>query len=330
MPDVAHTLAKEVSSRGTQPKAHVGLRATITLIAVLICFVVVILWCRSYTWRDRMVVPLGDSWFCRFDSDRGKLEYESYGPNMGEMTFSITSLSHADISNAWRRFTDAPQPGPGKQWRWERWDTGRFFIHVPHWFLVGLALMLASVPWLPWRFSFHALLIAIAVLAVILGLLLWTNAPSPMSDENVASEPTTKGSSTGQAQNLDFATLLYSIDDAIGKRIQSPRIEAMDYATYQYNGPIEKVLAIVAPIAKKSGFSEETGALDVAVASQMRNLMANGVLKVVDFKTFTHPNGDILTICSMAVGKTGIKMLTITYMNPDTLPSVGENLDSHE
>jgi hypothetical protein len=98
MSDIAYTLVKKVSSQGRQPKAHVGLRATSTLIFILICVVLVILWCRSYTWRDRTVVPFGDTWFCRFDSNQGKLEYESYGPNMGEMTFSITAVSHADIS----------------------------------------------------------------------------------------------------------------------------------------------------------------------------------------------------------------------------------------
>jgi hypothetical protein len=110
--------------------------------------VLVILWFRSYTWRDRMVVPLTDTRFCRIDSDHGKFELESYGPNMGEMVFSITALRHSDISAAWKRFTSTSQPGPGEQWRWEKSSTGRFFIHVPHWFLIGLCLAIATVPWL--------------------------------------------------------------------------------------------------------------------------------------------------------------------------------------
>jgi hypothetical protein len=85
--------------------------------------------------------------------------------------------------DAWRRFTDADEPRPGKQWRWEKSKTGRFFIYVPHWFLIGLALVLASAPWLPWRFRLRTLLIAMAALAVMLGLLIWTNATPPKSQE---------------------------------------------------------------------------------------------------------------------------------------------------
>ena len=292
-----------------------------------------------------MVVPLGDTRFCRIDSNHGKLEYESYGPNMGEMTFSITAISHADISAAWKRFTDADEPGAGKRWQWEKSATGRFFVYVPHWFLIGVAAALASVPWLPWRLSLRTLLIATVVLAVLLGLLIWTNANPPKSHEHFgailsdlknaadkeermrSNSPMTKHSSFTQEQNLDFARLLNSVDDAIGKRFPTPQADATHSATYEYNGPIEKVLDVVAPIAKESGFSEETGGLDNTVEQTMQKILANGVMKMVDFKAFTHPNGEMLTVSSMAIGKTDMKMLTITYSNRKKLPTVGEKVD---
>jgi len=83
----------------------------------------------------------------------------------------------------------------------------------------------------------------------------------------------------------------------------------------------EKVLNVVAPFAKESGFSEESGELDNTVEQTMQRILANGVMKMVDFKAFTHPNGDMLTISSMAVGKTeAMKMLTITYSNRKKCP----------
>lgn len=349
MPDIVHTPVAKANSQRTQPKVRVGLRAAFTIIFVLICFVLVILWFRSYTWRDRMVVPLTATRFCRIDSDHGKFEFESYGPNMGEMAFSVTALSHADISAAWKRFTDAPQPGPGTQWRWEHSSTGRFFIHIPHWFLFGLSTAIATLPWLPWRFSRRAFSIAIAVFAVMLGFLVWIYAPPQQSDAQrdaiytdlmdaakkqeegiVANRSTTEDSKIPQARSLDFAKLLNSVDDAIGKRLPTPQMDATESATYQYNGPIEKVLDIVAPIANESGFSAESGDLDNAFAQKMKEVMANGVMKLVDHKVFRHPNGEILTLSRMAVGKTGIMMLTITYMNPRQQPNVGENANSHE
>lgn len=310
-----------------------GLRAAFTAVFALICFVLVVLWFRSYTWRDRMVIPLTATRFCRIDSDHGKFEFGSYGPNMGEMTFSVTALSHADISAAWKRFTDAPEPGPRKQWRWEHSSTGRFFIHVPHWFLLGLSAAIATLPWLPCRFSLRAFLIAISALAVMLGLLVWANAPSSMSDEHVdamskawqnarnkagstlGTGSTTDDGSVTETPRLDFEALLNSVDNAIGKRLQSMQLDAMESAAYQYNGPLEKVLNVVTPIATENGFSAETGDLDHTVEQKMKEVMANGVMQMVDHMMFAHPNGDILTISRMAIGKTGTKMMTISYFN---------------
>ncbi len=296
-----------------------------------------------------MVVPLTATRFCRIDSNHGKFEFESYGPDMGEMAFSVTALSYANISAAWKRFTDAPEPGPGKQWRWEHSSTGRFFIYVPHWFLLGLSAAIATLPWIPWRFSRRAFLITIAALAVMLGFLVWVNAPPRQSGARrdafytdlmdaakkqergiVTNRSTTEDSSIPQARSLDFTTLVSSLDDAIGKRLQTPQMDGTESATYQYNGPIEEVLDIVAPIANGSGFSAVTGDVANAAAQKMKKVMANGVMKVVDHKMYRHPNGELLTVSRMAVGNSGMMMLTIIYMNPRQLPSVEENASSNE
>lgn len=344
MSDLSQTLAKKISAREKQSKAYRRLRAASSILAVLACLFVVVLWCRSYTWRERMVVPLGESWFCRFDSDYGKFEYESYGPNMGEMSFSITALSYRDISDAWKRFTDAPQPGPGKKWRWEKSDTGRFFIHVPHWFLAVLALAIAAAPWLPWRFSLRTLLVAIAVVAAMLGFLVWINAPPQQPDSFSDLLPEVEHQNDGisadrlmhdnrnipQAPSLDVATVLRSLDKAIGQRLQTPKMDGVESATYQYNGPIEKVFDVVAPIARESGFSVATGDVANAAAQTMKQVMANGVMKVVDHKMFTHPNGELLTVSRMEVGNSGMMMLTITYLNPRQPSGVSESSNSHQ
>jgi hypothetical protein len=168
MPDIAHMLVAKANSQRMRPKVRVELRFAFTMTFVVISFVLLILWFRSYTWRDRMVVPLTDARFCRIDSEHGHFEFESYGPNMGEMVFSITALRHSEISAAWKRFTSMPQPEPGNHWNWEKWSTGRFFICVPHWFVLGLCLAMATVPWLPWsnRFSIRTLLIVMTLIAV--------------------------------------------------------------------------------------------------------------------------------------------------------------------
>jgi hypothetical protein len=72
---------------------------------------------------------------------------------------------------------------------WWEFDTGYFgfdglfvpgaegTIVVPYWFLLLVCIGLAAVlwlPWLPWKFSLRTLLIASTVLAVVLGLVVWS------------------------------------------------------------------------------------------------------------------------------------------------------------
>jgi hypothetical protein len=45
----------------------------------------------------------------------------------------------------------------------------KIVIRVPHWFLVVMSSLVASIPWLAWRFSVRTLLIAITLVAVGLG-----------------------------------------------------------------------------------------------------------------------------------------------------------------
>jgi hypothetical protein len=132
----------------------------------------IVLWVRSYEWRDRIVIPLRTPRFLRVDSNHGKVEFETYGQGMGEMSFSITAISHVDITAAWdRSFPTVPQPVDRKQWRWES-RTGRFFVYLPHWSLVTILAALAVVPWIRWprRFTLRTLFVATTLVAVLLGV----------------------------------------------------------------------------------------------------------------------------------------------------------------
>lgn len=54
--------------------------------------------------------------------------------------------------------------------------TSHTAILVPHWFQVVVFVLIAAVPWSPWsrRFSLRTLLIATTLLAVVLGLAVWS------------------------------------------------------------------------------------------------------------------------------------------------------------
>jgi hypothetical protein len=141
--------------------------------AVLLC----VLWVRSYWWRDRIVIPLTAARTLRVDSDHGKFQFETYGKGMGEWYLSLTAIAHTEISAAWKSFTSSPEPQDRQQWRWEETHTGRFFVYVPHWFLVlltaSIAIITAAAPWIGRHFSRRTMLIAVTLLAVLLGLRIW-------------------------------------------------------------------------------------------------------------------------------------------------------------
>ena len=45
---------------------------------------------------------------------------------------------------------------------------------IPYWFLTLFSAALAAAPWLRWRFSLRTLLLAITLIAVVLGLIVWS------------------------------------------------------------------------------------------------------------------------------------------------------------
>ena len=49
-----------------------------------------------------------------------------------------------------------------------------FVVTLPFWFAVLLFAGFAVAPWLPWRFSLRTLLIATTLVAVMLGLIVWS------------------------------------------------------------------------------------------------------------------------------------------------------------
>ena len=48
-------------------------------------------------------------------------------------------------------------------------------LNIPYWIPILLTALLAIVPWFPWKFSLRTLLIATALIAVLLGLVVWAN-----------------------------------------------------------------------------------------------------------------------------------------------------------
>ncbi|EMB17123.1 signal peptide protein [Rhodopirellula europaea 6C] len=122
------------------------------------------------------------------------------------------------------------------------------------------------------------------------------------------------------SESLDFDALLIAVDNAIGKRFQAMQMDAMNSASYQYDGPIKTVVDIVDPIAKKAGFTptEERPSDSMGEAEKEMQAKMGINMNSIDRKMYTHPNGDTLMIARMDMSNDDIdmKMLTVQRMNP--------------
>jgi hypothetical protein len=118
----------------------------------------VLLWVRSYRWSDGYEGSLY-GWFVEGVSEQGQL---------------WTAIYDSGHVPEWRIDTlpvtlQKPRPGFGIQ-------RGTFVVvvFVPHWSLTVAFATLAALPWIPCRFSLRTLLIAMSLMAILLGLIVYT------------------------------------------------------------------------------------------------------------------------------------------------------------
>jgi len=140
------------------------------------CMSLVCLWVCSYGWRDTWGIRLVGNRFVRVVSSYGKVEFSGQN-DRSDRRFWTSSRSLEEIAASWTYGTDnVPDPHDRMQWRWERSRAGQLFVHVPYWFLVATITAISIIPWIRWskRFSVRTLLIATTLVAVVLGLIVWS------------------------------------------------------------------------------------------------------------------------------------------------------------
>jgi hypothetical protein len=136
------------------------------VVAVLLC----VLWVRSYS-RNDLISRI----------DAGLLT--TIGSHRGYVYFSELPISwSAGINPAhpWR--ANSLAAGQFEQeYSWIfYWYAGKkplpfkvTEIHAPHWYFVSPVVVLAAISWIPRRFSLRTLIVAMTVVAVALGVIVW-------------------------------------------------------------------------------------------------------------------------------------------------------------
>jgi hypothetical protein len=131
-----------------------------------------LLWVRITEKTDSIFIPMSGSWSV------------AIGVAPGSCGTGITTRPpqgfHWDSINVDRIAPVVPQQYAkyfASHWgRFGYFNDAGAVILVPFWFLIGLALALSGAPWLKWssRFSIRTLLIAMTLVAIVLGLIVWS------------------------------------------------------------------------------------------------------------------------------------------------------------
>jgi hypothetical protein len=149
----------------------------------------VALWVRSYWWVDGVRLQANATYYLVSASQALRLEILPGAPplareraKMRELTTRIVIPDMANaVSSSWHKFKVSADRDPERQatsilgFRLTRPPTTPLPV-CPHWFAVTLLAALATAPWvrkLDYRFSLRTLLIAMTLVAVGLGAIVW-------------------------------------------------------------------------------------------------------------------------------------------------------------
>jgi hypothetical protein len=142
----------------TRPRLIRGLRIAWSVAWGILCVLLVVLWVRSYSWVDTAGGPI----------------YADYEFGVSSL-FGTVGISVAKNNSAWGLITQPMDELWGNSSRiWGKFICKSDTIAAPHWCLILLSGTLASAPWVRSRFSLRSLLIATTLIAVVLGLAVWS------------------------------------------------------------------------------------------------------------------------------------------------------------
>jgi hypothetical protein len=145
------------------------LRTAWSVACGLLCLLLIVLWVRSY-WRwDSVDSPLPFRNGFHFDSVIGRTVLSISPPLPSGQTIKFVAYSNDRQDTDFSMF-EFPGPLGGLFFRV---DSNGLVVVLPYWLPVSFVVLCTVGPWITWRFSLRALLIGMAVVAALLGLVIW-------------------------------------------------------------------------------------------------------------------------------------------------------------
>jgi hypothetical protein len=159
-----------------RPRLIRDLRIAWSVVFGIVCVLLIVLWVRSYRWVDWWQCPIGGNLSLHVQSRRGEISVLHFRGSIQLATgsCSIAGIRLSENPGYAMMITGTPSamrvvPLPDKQ----------VVSELPHWLFRLIGTLIAATPWLPWHkssFSLRTLLIATTLVAVVLGLVVWSTA----------------------------------------------------------------------------------------------------------------------------------------------------------
>jgi hypothetical protein len=136
----------------------------------------IVLWVRSCSWFDMIVIRGPSNWLVSGDIMPGTLSFQLGELGSNDDPKVTTHRSTKDVDD-WLEGS-AKHPDFSRMWGnyyhfLARLSPFRIVVSLPFCVLVPIFAMLAATPWFRLRFSLRTLLIATTLVAVVLGLIVY-------------------------------------------------------------------------------------------------------------------------------------------------------------
>jgi hypothetical protein len=149
------------------------LRVVFSAFCGLACVLLIVLWVRSYYSTVFVVGPLPHPYGSLLvETNQGRVTFcLSYGQGVVSGMNASPWGMHKKPLEEWEQIV--PPLSTRTAFSYVRWNVNHHYLILPYWFLTLLSGIFAGAPWLRSRFSLRTLLIAIMLVAVVLGLAIY-------------------------------------------------------------------------------------------------------------------------------------------------------------
>jgi hypothetical protein len=154
-----------------RPRLIRGLRIAVSAVCGVLCVLSMVLWVRSYCYFHNLEVRTSDTTACIVGFGNGDIWIS---PSVPTVPYYFWDVRYKIRSTAVSEMTDLfKNPQYLNRVRFGISRRQFLSISVPCWFLTVISAALATAPWIRLRFSLRTLLIALTLIAVVLGLVVY-------------------------------------------------------------------------------------------------------------------------------------------------------------